>query len=69
VVLHVTALPRMDPYGLIATGSSLTNSAFGDALCVALLHLRGYTQQSFGETHPGGAVGHKIREQKEDPVS
>jgi D-arabinose 5-phosphate isomerase GutQ len=69
VVLHVTALPGVDPYGMIATGSSLTNSAFGDALCVALLHLRGYTQQSFGETHPGGAVGHKIREQKEDPVS
>ena len=46
---------------MIATGSSLFNSAFCDAICVALLELRGYTRDAFGETHPGGAVGHRLR--------
>jgi len=61
VVLHVTAPEGVDPFGMVATGSSLFNSALCDAVCVALLELRGYTRESFGETHPGGAVGHKIR--------
>jgi hypothetical protein len=28
---------------------------------VALLHLRGYGIDQFGQTHPGGAVGRKLR--------
>lgn len=62
IVLHVTAPVGVDPFGMVATGSSLFNSAFTDAVCVALLELRGYSVDDFGETHPGGAVGHKIRE-------
>jgi arabinose-5-phosphate isomerase len=62
IVLHVTAPDGVDPFGMVATGSSLFNSAFCDAICVALLELRGYSIDDFGETHPGGAVGHKIRE-------
>jgi arabinose-5-phosphate isomerase len=62
VILHVTAPEGIDPFGMVATGSSLFNSAFCDALCVALLEMRGYSIDDFGETHPGGAVGHKIRE-------
>lgn len=62
VVLEIHAPEDVDPYGMIATGSSLFSSAFCDAICVALLELRGYTRESFGETHPGGAVGHRIRE-------
>jgi arabinose-5-phosphate isomerase len=62
VVLHVTAPEGVDPFGMVATGSSLFNSAFCDAICVALLELRGYSVDDFGETHPGGAVGHRIRQ-------
>ena len=62
IVLHVTAPDGVDPFGMVATGSSLFNSAFCDAICVALLELRGYSVDEFGETHPGGAVGHKIKE-------
>jgi D-arabinose 5-phosphate isomerase GutQ len=62
VILQVTAPEGVDPFGMVATGSSLFNSAFCDAICVALLELRGYSIDDFGETHPGGAVGHKIRE-------
>lgn len=61
VILYISAPEGIDPYGMIATGSSLFNSAFTDAICVALLELRGYSVDDFGETHPGGAVGHKIR--------
>ena len=62
-VFTVRAVGEVDPYGMIATGSSLVNGAACDALCVLLLRLRGYTQEAFGSTHPGGAVGHKLAEQ------
>ena len=62
VCLKMVAPEGVDPYGMIATGSSLVNSALGDALCVVLLNLRGYSLASFSQTHPGGAVGKKIKE-------
>ncbi len=46
--------------GLVALGSSLVNSAVGDALCAAILALKGYTLEEFARTHPGGAVGEKL---------
>jgi len=62
LVMSIVAPPEGDPYGMIATGSSLLNCALGDALCVVLLKLRGYTVEQFGETHPGGAVGMKLKD-------
>jgi arabinose-5-phosphate isomerase len=59
-IYHVRAIGDLDPYGMIATGSSLVSGAAGDALCVILLGLRGYTREAFGQTHPGGAVGQKL---------
>jgi len=61
IVLEVKAPDNVDPYGMIATGSSLFNSAFCDALCVVMLNLRGYSLEKFGRTHPGGAVGRKLK--------
>lgn len=60
VVFCVVAPKDVDPFGMIATGSSLVNGAACDALCVLLLQQRGYTLEEFGKTHPGGAVGKKI---------
>lgn len=60
VVLCIQAPSGSDPYGMIATGSSLFNAALCDALCETMLALRGYTREQFGETHPGGAVGQKL---------
>ena len=62
VVLKVVAPPDVDPYGMVATGSSLVNAAIGDALCVVLLNMKGYSVEEFGETHPGGAVGKKLED-------
>ena len=59
----VKAEGQVDPYGMIATGSSLVNAAAGDVLCVLLLELRGYTKEAFGATHPGGAVGIKLEQE------
>ncbi len=61
LVLQAKAPEGVDPFGMVATGSSLFNSALCDVICVALLQLRGYTLQQFGETHPGGAVGKKLK--------
>jgi arabinose-5-phosphate isomerase len=63
-VVHIVAPDGVDPYGMIATGSSLVNGAACDALCVLLLELRGYTKEQFAHTHPGGAVGKRIAEGK-----
>jgi arabinose-5-phosphate isomerase len=63
-VFKVRAKGDVDPYGMVATGSSLVNGAAGDVLCVLLLELRGYTKDAFGQTHPGGAVGKKLVEEQ-----
>jgi len=54
-----------DPYGMIATGSSLFNAALCDALCEVLLEMRDYSKEKFSETHPGGAVGLKLASEDE----
>jgi D-arabinose 5-phosphate isomerase GutQ len=64
-VYHVVASENVDPFGMIATGSSLVNAAACDVLCILLLELRGYTKEQFGQTHPGGAVGEKLRKKQE----
>lgn len=66
-VLQIHANPDVDPYSMIATGSSLTVAAMGDALCVVLLNMRGYSVEQFGQTHPGGAVGNMLKEQDQTP--
>jgi arabinose-5-phosphate isomerase len=63
-VFKVKTEGEVDPYGMVATGSSLVNGAAGDVLCVLLLELRGYSKDAFGQTHPGGAVGKKLVEQQ-----
>jgi arabinose-5-phosphate isomerase len=60
----VRAPESVDPYGMIATGSSLVNGAAGDVLCVLLLERRGYTRAQFGVTHPGGAVGERLMQEE-----
>jgi len=61
-IYRIKAPEDVDPYGMIATGSSLVNGAACDVLCVLLLELRGYSKEQFSVTHPEGAVGKKIAE-------
>lgn len=61
-IYKVRATEDVDPYGMIATGSSLVNAATGDALCAILLDLKEYSQDDLGRTYPEGAVGKKLDE-------
>ena len=64
-IYQIKAPQDVDPYGMIATGSSLVNGAACDVLCVLLLEMRGYSKEQFGVTHPEGAVGRKLAEGKQ----
>ena len=61
-IIQVQVPPDSDPFGMIATSSSLANAAVLDAICETVLVEKGYSLQSFAETHPGGAVGERIEE-------
>jgi len=61
IVFHISTAGEVDPFGVMALGSSLVNCAACDAVCMALLELRDYTKEAFGKTHPGGAVGKMLR--------
>lgn len=64
--VELAADPRAEMGGIIATGSSLMQSAWGDALAEVLRRARGYTWKEFISTHPAGAVG-QIKDFPEDP--
>jgi len=53
----LTVDPLAEIGGLVATGSSLVQAAWGDALAEVLMCGRGYTWREFMSTHPAGAVG------------
>lgn len=48
---------RADLGGIIATGITVAQSAWGDAMAEVLMRGRGYTWREFMSTHPAGAVG------------
>lgn len=59
-IYHIKAPGEIDPFGMIATGSSLVNAVATDVLSVSLLELKKYSVEQFGLTHPEGAVGDKL---------
>lgn len=48
------------PLNLAPTSSSTAELALGDALAIALLEARGFTERDFAFFHPGGALGRKL---------
>ena len=48
------------PLNLAPTASTTTQMALGDALAVALLEARGFREEDFARSHPGGALGRKL---------
>ncbi|MBV8912725.1 MAG: KpsF/GutQ family sugar-phosphate isomerase [Acetobacteraceae bacterium] len=61
VVLALPAAPEACPLGLAPTTSTTMQLALGDALAVALLTRRGFTQTEFSVFHPGGKLGSQLR--------
>ena len=48
------------PMNLAPTASTTAQMALGDALAVALLDARGFREEDFARSHPGGALGRKL---------
>ncbi|MDA0821875.1 MAG: KpsF/GutQ family sugar-phosphate isomerase [Proteobacteria bacterium] len=48
------------PLGLAPTSSTTAALAMGDALAIAMLQARGFTEEDFALSHPGGALGRRL---------
>jgi arabinose-5-phosphate isomerase len=48
------------PLNLAPTASTTAALAVGDALAVALLKARGFTEEDFARSHPAGALGRRL---------
>lgn len=55
----------VDGHSVITFGNSLAASALGDALCFAILEVRGYDAEHFADLHPSGRVGRILRGDEE----
>jgi arabinose-5-phosphate isomerase len=48
------------PLNLAPTSSTTASLVMGDALAVALLDARGFTEEDFARSHPGGRLGKRL---------
>jgi arabinose-5-phosphate isomerase len=60
VHLNVAVEKEACPMNLAPTTSTTVTLALGDALAVALLDLRGFKEEDFARSHPGGALGRRL---------
>lgn len=60
VHLNVGVAKEACPLGLAPTSSTTAALAMGDALAVAMLETRGFTQNDFAMSHPGGSLGRRL---------
>ncbi len=48
------------PLGLAPTASTTATLVLGDAMAIALLSARGFTEEDFARSHPGGRLGRRL---------
>lgn len=60
IVLDSSVEKEACPLNLAPTASTTAQLAMGDALAVALLDARGFKEEDFARSHPGGALGRKL---------
>jgi arabinose-5-phosphate isomerase len=60
VHLDVSVEKEACPLNLAPTASTTVTLALGDALAVALLDARGFKEDDFARSHPGGALGRRL---------
>jgi arabinose-5-phosphate isomerase len=60
VTLDSSVAQEACPLNLAPTASTTAQLAMGDALAVALLDARGFKEEDFARSHPGGALGRKL---------
>lgn len=62
VALVLPPVKEACPHNLAPTTSTLLQLALGDALAVALLQRKGFTEESFHGFHPGGSLGAQLKQ-------
>jgi arabinose-5-phosphate isomerase len=60
VHLNTGVVKEACPMNLAPTASTTAALAFGDALAVAVLDARGFGEDDFARSHPGGALGRRL---------
>ena len=60
VSLDVSVAKEACPLDLAPTASTTTALVMGDALAIALLEARGFTENDFALSHPGGSLGRRL---------
>ena len=60
VHLDASVAQEACPLNLAPTASTTAALALGDALAVALLDARGFREEDFARSHPGGSLGRKL---------
>jgi arabinose-5-phosphate isomerase len=60
IFLNIAVKEEACPYDLAPTASTTATLALGDALSVALLRKRKFTEEDFAFLHPGGSLGKRL---------
>ncbi len=60
VTLDVSVPAEACSLNLAPTASTTATLAMGDALAVAILEARGFTEEDFARSHPGGTLGRRL---------
>lgn len=60
VNLDISVEQEACPLGLAPTSSTTATLVMGDALAIALLEARGFTEEDFARSHPGGSLGRRL---------
>lgn len=60
VHVNVAVKDEACPLGLAPTSSTTAALAMGDALAIAMLQARGFTEEDFALSHPGGTLGRRL---------
>jgi arabinose-5-phosphate isomerase len=66
VHLDVSVSKEACPLNLAPTASTTATLAMGDAMAVALLKKRGFTEEAFAQSHPSGSLGKRLLLRVED---
>jgi arabinose-5-phosphate isomerase len=66
VTLDVSVAAEACPLNLAPTASTTAALAMGDALAIAVLEARGFTEEDFARSHPGGSLGRRLLLHVED---
>jgi arabinose-5-phosphate isomerase len=60
VFLDSSVLGEADPLGIVPTASFMVSASLGDALAVALMKRRNFSEIDYAETHPAGQLGRNL---------